>query len=155
RIPGAIERSRAEDTSSGDFAMKDAARSALLFLLLAPVARLGAQDAVPTPPPTRQDNVREVLHGVEIVDPYRWLEDQARTETRAWIEAQNRYTLGMLEAAPGRGAIRDRLTALSRYDVQERPLTAGGRYFLRKRRVQDDLAILYVREGRSSPDEVL
>ena len=136
--------------------MKDGARAAtLLCFLLAPGGCLGAQGAIPTPPPTRQDNVREVLHGVEIVDPYRWLEDQASPETRAWIEAQNRYTHGVLDGTPGRGAIRDRLNALSRYDVQGLPLARGGRYFLRKRRVQDDLAILYVRQGRSSPDEVL
>src|SRR5262245_16191490 len=136
--------------------MKDAARAAtLLSFLLAPAARLGAQGAIPTPPPTRQDNVREVLHGVEIVDPYRWLEDQASPETRAWIEAQNRYTHGLLDGAPGRGAIRDRLSALSRYDMQGLPLARGGRYFLRKRRVQDDLAILYVRLGRGAADEAL
>src|SRR5438445_12572555 len=86
--------------------MKDGARAAtLLGFLLAPGGCLGAQGAVPTPPPTRQDNVREVLHGVEIVDPYRWLEDQASPETRAWIEAQNRYTLGVLDGTPWRGAI--------------------------------------------------
>jgi prolyl oligopeptidase PreP (S9A serine peptidase family) len=95
------------------------------------------------------------LHGVEIVDPYRWLEDQASPETRAWIEAQNRYTLGVLDGTPWRGAIRDRLNALSRYDVQGLPLARGERYFLLKRRVQDDLAILYARLGRRSPDEVL
>jgi prolyl oligopeptidase len=136
--------------------MKDGARAAtLLCFLLAPGGCLGAKDAIPTPPPTRQDNVREVLHGVEIVDPYRWLEDQASPETRAWIEAQNRYTHGVLDGAPWRGAIRDRLSALSRYDVQGLPLARGGRYFFRKRRVQDDLAILYARQGLGSPDEVL
>jgi len=49
------------------------------------------------PPPTRTDNVKEVLHGVEIVDPYRWLEDQSSPETRAWIDAQNSYTKPFLE----------------------------------------------------------
>lgn len=33
-------------------------------------------------PETRIDNVSEIIHGVEIVDPYRWLEDQERAETR-------------------------------------------------------------------------
>ena len=35
------------------------------------------------PPPTRVEEVVDVLHGVEIVDPYRWLEDQESAETRA------------------------------------------------------------------------
>lgn len=52
-------------------------------LLLAPGGCLGARGAIPTPPPTRQNKVREVLHGVEIVDPYRRLENQASPETRA------------------------------------------------------------------------
>ena len=59
--------------------------------------------------------------------------------------------MGCSMARPWRGAIRDRLNALSRYDVQGLPLARGGRYFLQKRRVQDDLAILYVRQGRRLP----
>src|SRR5437870_9636990 len=33
------------------------------------------------PPKTRMDNVTEVLHGVELVDPYRWLEDRSEEHT--------------------------------------------------------------------------
>jgi hypothetical protein len=57
---------------------------------------------VPAPPPTRQDNVREVIHGVEIVDPYRWLEDQDAKETRDWVAAQNAYTHSLLDGLPMR-----------------------------------------------------
>ncbi len=39
-----------------------------------------AQDA--RQPLARIEEVHEVLHGVEIVDPYRWLEDSASAETR-------------------------------------------------------------------------
>jgi prolyl oligopeptidase len=107
------------------------------------------------PPLTRRDDVREVLHGVPIVDPYRWLEDGRSPETRAWIDAQNRYTHALLDGRPGRDAIRARLAALSRYDVQSAPQRRGGRYFVEKRRTSDDLSILYVREARDGRDEVL
>jgi prolyl oligopeptidase len=43
-----------------------------------------AQSPKPMPPQTRQDNIREVINGVEITDPYRWLEDQDSVETRKW-----------------------------------------------------------------------
>jgi prolyl oligopeptidase len=125
------------------------------FLALASAKDLPAQTTQPTPPPARRDDVREVLHGVEVVDPYRWLEDDRSAETRAWIDAQNRYAHTLLDGRPGREAIRERLTALSRYDVQSVPQRRGERYFIQKRRVADDLSILYVREGLAGPDEVL
>src|SRR5262249_44349628 len=63
---------------------------AILTLLALPLVsqsiRAGAQ--APPVPPTRQDNFRETIHGVEIIDPYRWLEDQDSPETRQWIDAQ-------------------------------------------------------------------
>ena len=91
---------------------------------------LFSQSARPTPPPTRRDDVRESLHGVEIVDPYRWLEDGKSPETRAWIDAQNAYTHALLDARPEREAIRQRLTALSRYDLQSPPQRRGDRVLL-------------------------
>jgi prolyl oligopeptidase len=113
------------------------------------------RSALPTPPPTRRDDVKEVLHGVEIVDPYRWLEDGRSPETRAWIEAQNRHLRALLDGRPGHEAIRSRLTALNRYDVMSVPQRRGERYFIQKRRLADDLSILYARTGLDGADEVI
>ena len=57
------------------------------------------------PPATRKDDVVDTLHGVQIADPYRWLEDQNSPETRAWIEAQDACTAAALDAVPGRAKI--------------------------------------------------
>jgi len=91
------------------------------FLLCA-VASVFAQ----SPPATRIDNVTEVIHGVRIADPYRWLEDQTSPETRAWIEKQNGYARSLLDRIPEREAIRKRLGELMRFDDTETPVPAGG-----------------------------
>jgi prolyl oligopeptidase len=51
----------------------------------------------------------EVLHGVEVRDPYRWLEDAAAEEVRRWVEEQNVYARSVLDGLPGREEIRRRL----------------------------------------------
>ena len=127
------------------------AGAALVFLLAAaePPASL------PAPPPTRVDNVKEILHGVTLVDPYRWLEDQQAPETRAWIDAQNRYAHMLLDPLPMRASIRDRLAALARQDTQWAPTERAGRYFILRRRAGDDLPVLYVREGLEGKETAL
>ena len=67
----------------------------LLFCIVTPVIILlspVAQGSAPLPPETVKSPVVDTLHGVVIEDPYRWLEDQYSPETRAWIDAQNKYT---------------------------------------------------------------
>jgi prolyl oligopeptidase len=112
-------------------------------------------DAPKGPPPTRTDNVRETVHGVEVVDPFRWLEDQTGPETRAWIDAQRRYTESVLSKLPGREAIKKRLTELLRVDTTSAPTVANNRYFYSKRKADQDLPVFYVRKGFTGPDEVL
>jgi prolyl oligopeptidase len=95
------------------------------------------------------------MHGVEIIDPYRWLEEQDSPETRAWIDAQNKYTHSLLDELPSRPLIQKRLSELLRVDSVSPPFEWGGRYFLYKKRAADDLSILYVRQGLNGKDEVL
>ena len=127
----------------------------LIFLLFSVLSHLraGASDA--PKPSTRTDNVKETLHGVDVVDPYRWLEDQESKETREWIDRQNRYTQSILSALPGRETLKRRLTELLKIESVGMPVERGGRYFYSKRRADQDLSVLYVRKGRTAPEEVL
>jgi prolyl oligopeptidase len=109
----------------------------------------------PAPPPTRQDNVKEVIHGVAIVDPYRWLEDQESEETRNWVAAQNAYTHSLLDKLPQRPAISKRLMEMLKHDTIGFPREENGYYFFTKKGADQDLPSLYRRKGPSGPDELL
>jgi len=61
-------------------------------------------------PTSVAEPVTDVLHGVRVVDPFRWLEDWESPRVRAWIGEQQRYTRARLDAAPGRVEIRRRVT---------------------------------------------
>ena len=88
-----------------------------------------AQAQGPKPPASRVDNFREVIHGVEIIDPYRWLEEQDSPETRAWIDAQNKYTHSLLDGLPSRPLIQKRLSELLRVDSVTMPFEQGWTLF--------------------------
>src|SRR5260221_7602310 len=85
------------------------------------------------PPPTPVDPVTEVLHGVSVTDPYRWLEDQDSPRTRKWLEEQTAYTRAYLDAIPGRERIRKRIEQLLAVEVVSAPAKVGNRYFFLKR----------------------
>jgi prolyl oligopeptidase len=115
----------------------------------------GSALAVPTYPPSAVDVVRDTLYGVVIEDPYRWLEDQDSPETRAWIEAQNRYRESLMESAPGLTGIEARLAALLKVESLDVPTERGGRYFYSRREADQDQRVLVVRQGREGREEVL
>src|SRR5207244_12768800 len=71
-----------------------------------------AQDLKLHYPLTKTDNVVDVLHGVKIVDPYRWLEDGSSAAVKDWVDEQNKLTQLVLTKFPGREEIRRRLSSL-------------------------------------------
>ncbi|MGN6564774.1 MAG: prolyl oligopeptidase family serine peptidase [Thermomicrobiales bacterium] len=102
---------------------------------------------VNTVPPTRVAPVTEVLHGEPISDPYRWLEDDGSPETRAWVAAQNQYTAAVLDALPGRAALRERLARLLAAGYATAPQVRGTHAFFTRRDGTQNQPVLYVREG--------
>jgi prolyl oligopeptidase len=88
---------------------------------------------VPPGPPTRRDDVVDVLHGVAVPDPYRWLEDGAATEVAAWAAAQNERTRQALDARPDRQGWHERLVALLGARVSAGCQLAGDRVFAMER----------------------
>ncbi|MFH1219734.1 MAG: prolyl oligopeptidase family serine peptidase [Candidatus Eisenbacteria bacterium] len=122
-----------------------------LLLVLGLVQSLLSQEV----PHTRSSDVVEVLHGVSVHDPYRWLEDQESPETRAWIDAQNACTESVLGALPGRNTIRQEITALKRIDAVTTPTGRAGKYFFTKRLADQDQYCIYMKEGYSGEDRLL
>jgi prolyl oligopeptidase len=87
--------------------------------------------------------VLETLHGVEIADPYRWLENTDAPEVRAWTADQNAATRAALDAIPFRGRIRARLDELLQVGLLEVPLVGAGSAFYLRREPHQDQSVLY------------
>ncbi|MCI0723439.1 MAG: prolyl oligopeptidase family serine peptidase [Acidobacteria bacterium] len=108
-----------------------------------------------TPPPySALEPVSEILHGVAVTDPYRWLEDQDSPRTRAWIEEQTRYARGYLDSIPGRERIRERIREFLTVETYDSLQIAGNRYFFRKRLPDQEQPCIYMREGNGE-DQLL
>jgi prolyl oligopeptidase len=105
-------------------------------------------------PETPTSDVLDLLHGEEIADPYRWLEDGQSAETRAWTASQNALTEKYLAAVPGRQRIRRRLEELLAIGVISVPTPAHGRYFYLRREGSQNQPVLYWRQGVEGKDQI-
>ena len=107
------------------------------------------------PPGARSEDVVDVLHGVPVADPYRWLENADSAETRAWVDAQNAFTRAALDAVPGRDAIHARLDSLLTTGSVGTPVLRGARYFYQRRGGRLDQPVLVVRDGTDGAERVV
>ena len=100
-----------------------------------------------------------MCHGVEVADPYRWLEDGESDETRSWASYQNARTRALLDAVPSRPRLHARLTELFRAGTSTSPRIEAGRLFSLDRWGHHDQAVLCVRpfdgDGPQEPTVVL
>ena len=129
----------------------------LFALALARPSRSRAAEPAPGPayPPTRTTTTSEVLHGVAVRDPYRWLEDEKSPEVQAWMTAEDAFARQELAALPGRGALEARLKELLYVDSLGAPIHRGTRYFYSRRHASQEKAVLYWKEGMDGAEKVL
>jgi prolyl oligopeptidase len=134
-------------------------RRLLLAVLALPLV---AADTA-SPPPTKVQPVREVLHGVEVVDPYRWLEGSAAPEmakpdpqldarVSAWTDAQNAYSRSVLDNLPGRKELEARIKALtSKGGFRGAPAVRGRRLFYFQHDADQNQGVLVTSEEGGAP----
>jgi prolyl oligopeptidase len=116
---------------------------------------IGMPKLIEPPPCSPVEPITDVLHGVSITDPYRWLEDQDSTQTRAWLEAQTEYARAYLDPIPGRDRIRERIRDLLDVETYDSIQKAGNRYFFRKRTPRQEQPCIFLREGPDGEDRLL
>ena len=95
-------------------------------------------------PDTRRDDTVDTLHGVQIADPYRWLEDLESDATADWVRRQNEVTESFLSGIPERAAIRERLEQVWNHDKLGLPWKRGDLLFYHRQDGLQNQAVLYV-----------
>ncbi len=100
-------------------------------------------------PVTKITPVIDTFHGVDVADPYRWLEQWPDDDVKAWTDAQNAYAREFLDSRPNLDAIRADVTeilsakTMGYWDLQAR----GERYFCMKSQPPKQQAFLITFES--------
>jgi prolyl oligopeptidase len=128
---------------------------AFTLALVRPSRARAAEPAPPPYPPTRTTTAADVLHGVTVPDPYRWLEDEKSPEVQAWMTAQDGLTRQRLASLPGRDALASRLKELLYLDILGAPIHRSTRYFFTRRHASKEKTVVYWREGAEGAEKVL
>jgi prolyl oligopeptidase len=100
-------------------------------------------------------HVVELLHGTEVPDPFRPLEDPDAPATVAWVAEQNRITEDFLAGVAARREIRARVAELWDYPKSGVPFERGGRWFQRRNPGLQAQSVLYLAEAPGSEGRVL
>jgi len=93
-------------------------------------------------PKTEKKEVIDTYFGVEVVDNYRWLEDDLSEETAQWVTQQNEVTFDFLNQISIKNALTERLTEIWNYEKLSAPFKRGDyTYFYKNDGLQNQYVI--------------
>ena len=99
-------------------------------------------------PKTNKKPVVDSYFGTEIIDNYRWLEDDKSNETKAWVKAENKVTFNYLEQIPYREKLKNRLSELWNYEKIGTPFIEGDyTYFSKNDGLQNQNVVYRTKEN--------
>ena len=99
-------------------------------------------------PQTAKVDSVDTYFGVDVPDPYRWLEDDMSAETEAWVKTQNEVTFGYLEKIPFREDLKNRLEKLWNYEKLSAPFREGDyTYYYKNDGLQNQSVVYRKKDG--------
>lgn len=103
-------------------------------------------------PQTKKCDTVDTYFGVEVADPYRWLENDTSQETEAWVAAENALTEAYLKQLPMRDKLAKRLTELVNYEKISAPNKHHGKwYYSRNDGLQNQYVVYVADEADGEP----
>ena len=106
-------------------------------------------------PETQKKLHSDFYHGIEVSDPYRWLEDDMSDETEEWVKSQNTVTSSFLRKIGFRKKLERRIKKLNDYEKIGAPFKEGDyEYFYKNSGLQNHSVVYRTRIGSSDDPEV-
>ncbi|GGI76983.1 prolyl oligopeptidase family serine peptidase [Shewanella gelidii] len=87
----------------------------------------------------------DVLHGVEVADPYRYLEEN-NSKTDAWVKVQQEFGDNYLDQIPNKQVLVDRITELWNYEKVSAPFEHGSNTFYYRNDGLQSQSVLFVKD---------
>ncbi|MFT5570017.1 MAG: prolyl oligopeptidase [Cyclobacteriaceae bacterium] len=94
-------------------------------------------------PVTDKVDTVDSYFGVDVPDPYRWLEDDLSEETADWVSAQNKVTFSYLNKIDYRQNLKDRLTKLFDFERASAPTKHGDYEYFYKNDGLQNQSVMY------------
>lgn len=138
--------------------MRRVSRTLLGAMLLTTAGAALAEDGMAISyPETRREALVESKFGEQVADPYRWLENDVRSDTEVadWVGRQNRVTQDYLAKLPERAWFAQRIRQLLDYERFGLPVKAGKAYFYTRNSGLQNQAQLFVRQGLDGDPRLL
>jgi prolyl oligopeptidase len=109
----------------------------------------------PQYPSARREDIVEEIHGHEVADPYRWLEDPHGEETKIWLTEQDELFHREVDGLPGHERLRVRVRELCASGTIGAPCWRGERRFFTRRTAEQEHAVLYTVDPGSDVERAL
>ena len=129
-------------------------RAGIVVGVVAVMASLALAQSLPYPE-ARKTEQSDTYHGVEVSDPYRWLEDDRSEEVAQWVKAENEVTFSYLDKILYRAQVMKRLEQVYNYPKYAQPFRRGKFYFFSKNDGLQNQSVFYVQEGLEGKPELL
>jgi prolyl oligopeptidase len=127
--------------------------------IAAGAALYGASGAAPASPlgypATARDSQVDLYHGVQVADPYRWLEDIDSPQTRAWVSAEDKLSRGYLDSIAGRADLAERLRRIWNFERWSPPERYGPTWLYTHNDGLQNQSVVYVTQDPATAGRVL
>ena len=104
---------------------------------------------------TLPSGVVELIHGVEVKDPYRWLEDRQLPETEGWLLRQKRICDGYFQQNRLYNSLQEIIRDALSVEVIDQAARVGSYLFLRKQGKGEEQASIRVLKANGGAERVL